>query len=219
MGIPEEMHPDKIFAKPPEPEDRPELPPDDLSDLEEPGAPEEPEEDQAAKAAAEAALASDPREVLKRLGIELTDEDVNRLLFKGYIEKPIKLCYDPLTKKPYVATFKTLTAQEYDEVDELLSEEMDNLKMTVNGRDARRSTWVLAFAMTHINGMILQKPEMKKVGKVEMIDTKATAEKRIKTIRALAPMILDKASRVYAAFTATISLILEDPEHNLIKKP
>lgn len=220
MGIPEEMRPERVFAKEDQPTQEAPMFEGDGDDYQQSMAAEEPAAvSEEVKQAAQAAKDSDPREILKRIGTELTDEDVNKLLFKGYIDKQIKICYDPLGKKAYVATFKTLTAQEYDEVDELLAEEMDRLKMTVNGRDARRSTWLLAFAMTHINGMPLQKPITKKVGSIEMVDTLETGKSRIKIIRALAPMILDKAARIYAAFTTAVALILEDPEQTLLKKP
>jgi len=236
FGIPPEIHPDHMKKQREELEAREAERPERYADSEfDPavmaqGAPEETapeasaqqtqaqesEPSEEAKHAAEAAKNSDPVAILKRLGIELTEEDCSRLLFKGFVEKDIKICYDPLKKRDFTGTFKTLTGREYDQVDELLAEEISKNPMTVNGKDSRHSTWLLSFALTSINGMALQKPIFEKDGTV---DTKKTAAERIKVVRALSPFVLDKASRIYAAFTVAIQLILEDPEKVYLKKP
>lgn len=156
-----------------------------------------------------------PQAILKRLGIEMTAEDCNRLLFKGYVTKDIKITHDPSTGQDFIGRFKTLTSEEFDLVDELLAEEMNSKKMTVNGREARHSTWILAFSLTHINDAELQKP----VFVDKKIDIRGTAESRVAIIRKLSPYVLDKASRVYGALSAAISLIIEDPAKEFIKKP
>lgn len=174
----------------------------------------------AAKEAAAAAKDAHPVLIMRRLGVEITDEDFHNYLFKGYIEKTIKIAYDPLTKKPFTATFRTLTTQEYDEVDELLAEEMDSRKMTVAGRDSRRSVWLLAFAMIKVDGRLLAADVLKKgPNGVALVDTKATARRRIEMTRSFSGTILDKSSRLYGAFVAALTMMMEDPESNYLKKP
>lgn len=173
-----------------------------------------------AAAAAEMAKSAHPISILERIGVTVTDDDFHSYLFAGFIEKTLKICYDPLTKKPFTATFRTLTAQEYDEIDECLAEELDKLKMTGAGRDARRSVWILAFAMVKVDGRPLVEPVLKKSARgTDIVDTKATAKRRVEITRAFSAVILDKSSRLYGTFTTALSILMEDPENTYLKKP
>lgn len=224
MGIPAAIHPDTIRAareeraikqaereeRAPEVSEAPPPPDDENGEPAEPGAGEAPPADAVAKAL-------DPVEVLKVLGVELTSEDYNRLVFKGYITKDIVISFNPLTQADVKATFKTLTAQEHDEVDELLAGEMKQLDMTTAGRDSRQGTWILAFSMTHIDGMELQKAVMQKNSSTR-IDTKETAKRRVRIVRALSPYVIESAANAYNAFSTAIRLISADPKKVFLKK-
>jgi hypothetical protein len=229
MGIPPAIHPDTLRQQREEAERRkaarPEMLEDDYPDLpppsEDDGTAGEAEpsvprvEDPAPKSEG---LDFSPLETLKRLGVDLTPEDFNRLVFKGYITKNIPISYDPTTNKDVVGTFKTLTAQEIDEVDELLASEMKDHDMTVQGRESRHGTWILAFSLTHIDGMELKKPVMAD-GSKTIIDTKETAKSRVKIVRALSPYLVERAARAYNEFSVAIRLISQDPKRTYLKKP
>lgn len=162
-----------------------------------------------------------PMQKLKKIGIDLSGEDFNRLIFKGYIEKPLKLSVNPITREPVMATFRTLTPGEYDELDECLAEECSDLRVTREGAEQRRSSWTLAFSLIAIDGKQFVKPVMKKDPDLagEMVDTKATAKLRKKYIRSLNTQLVNKALNLFDTFTVNLGLIVEDPDATFFGKP
>jgi len=215
FGIPPEMkeqienyHKQKIKAE--EMQSDPELPIEDI--IEEPGeggfAPLEEEK-------APPSIVADPLENLKKIGVELVDEDFHNIIFRGYLEKDIVVMPPIRGTKPLKATFKTLTGAEIDEIDELLAEDIQDTKMTNDGYQTRRSMWLITYGTTKLMDKPLAHPILVK-GKV---DNKATMKMKRKVLAALNAAILTKIMHIHGILTVSINAILMDPESSYLKKP
>jgi len=164
----------------------------------------------------EAAAKAEPLYVLKKeLGVDFNPDDFHRLLYKGYVEKVIDICYNPKTKKQFTATFKTLTGDEYDYADELLAEELKDIEMTRAGLDSRRSMWILSFGVTKLDGREVVKPVVTN-GK---FDGKATAKARKNVISAMSPAILNRLMRMHAIFSLQLDRLVESPNSGFLVEP
>lgn len=179
--------------------------------------PATPIEDETSKAVTEEiALQASPTEMLKKLGMELKDEDIHNYVFKGFVEKDY-LAFTGMGDKKFLAHLKTLTTAEVDEAEELLAEEVQTHAMLSSEVDRRRITWILAYGVTHINNMPVVRP-VEVEGKKGEIDVKETIRARRKVLRGLAPMIINKLSIAHATLTAALNQTFSDREHSALKK-
>lgn len=159
---------------------------------------------------------TDPLFILKKeLGMDFNADDFHRLLYKGYVEKVVDVCYNPKTKNQFTAVFKTLTGDEYDCADELLAEEMKDVEMTRAGLDSRRNMWVLSFGITKLDGRDIVKPAMTN-GKY---DPKATARARKAVISAMSPAILNRLMRMHGTFSMQLDRLVESPNSGFLVEP
>ena len=159
-----------------------------------------------------------PASVLKKIGITLEEEDFQKIFFKGFIEKEISLFPGSSAQKPFLVTIKTLTGQEYDEVDELLADDIQDVKMTNDGYATRRNMWTLCFAVTHLAGKPVCKPVLKQATSGEAIDLKETAKKRRDVLSRMSGSVISKLMRTYATFSVAVNELIENPESDLLKK-
>jgi hypothetical protein len=221
FGIPEEVHPETLRRQREEQGARAATP-DEAGDEAEPEAAEEaddegtPAPEDKSKAAVEA---MSPLKTLAKLGIDLTAEDFSRLVYKGYIEKVVPISFNPMTKEPITATFRTLTPDEYDEIDECLATEVRDLAITREGMEQRRSAWTMAFCMLGIDGRLFVKAQTKKDGDSEVVDFKATALKRKRFIGQLNAQVVNRALSIFQTFTLNLDLVVRDPEVSFFGKP
>lgn len=158
---------------------------------------------------------------LKLLGIDFTTHDYNRLFFQGTIEKDIRAGFDPETRKPILATVKTLTPVECDALDESLAEEVNDLKVTRDGIEKRRSLWTAAFVLVAIDGRPLVKPIMKKESDTGdmVIDRKATARLRKKFVQEMSIHVVNNILEKYNLLDINTKLIMGDSESAFLGKP
>jgi len=159
-----------------------------------------------------------PTEALRRIGVELDDEDFQKLFFRGFIEKEVNIFPGRGGQKSFTITFKTLTGQEYDEVDELLADDIQGVKMTNDGYATRRNMWTLAFAVSQLAGKPVCKPVMKASSSGEVVDTKETAKKRRDVLSRLSGSVISKMMRTFGVFSVAVSDLVESPESDLLKK-
>lgn len=162
-----------------------------------------------------------PLEVLKEsFGIVLEDEDFHKILFRGFVEKDIEAVPPIRGSKPLIATIKSLNGNEYDLVDELLAEDIRDVRMTNDGYSTRRNMWILSFAITKLQGKGYVNPVMMKdhEGK-DTLDVKATAKKRRAKLATLNAAVLTRLMKIHGQLTLAINAIMEDPEADFLKKP
>lgn len=162
-------------------------------------------------------VVSTPLENLKKIGVELTDDDFHKIIFRGYLEKEIVVVAPIRGTKPLVATFRTLTGREVDEVDELMAEEVRDVQMTNDGFQTRRSMWIISYGIPQLMGKPVCQPVM--AGKdSNKINMKATVKERRRVFSALNPGILTKMMHIHGVFTVSINGILAEPEADYLKK-
>lgn len=151
--------------------------------------------------------------------VNLEDEDFHKIIFKGFLEKEVTVVPSIRGTKPMKAMFKTLTGEEYDVVDELLAEEIRDVRMTNEGYSTRRAMWILSLGITHIQGKPITQTQYKETGSGREIDLKATAKARRHVISKLNAAILTRFTRIHGQLTLAINAIFEDPEADFLKKP
>lgn len=161
---------------------------------------------------------STPRETLAQLGIDLSDEDLNRYVFRRYVDKEIEI-YPSFTPegKGLTATIKTLTAKEYDLADELLAEDIRDIKMTNDGYSSRRSMWIISFGVTKLMGAPLCKPLYLPDNKKEL-DLRAMAIERRRILSDMAPDVVNDLIQAHGVLTITLRTILQDKRSDYLKK-
>jgi len=160
-----------------------------------------------------------PLQQLKDMGIELTDDDFQKILFKGFVEKEVVVFPSVRGKREMTATLKTLTGDEYDQADELLAEEISDVRATNEGYQTRRNMWVLSFGVTGLAGKPLGKVVSTKDAQGrDIVDLKETARLRRDTLGLLSPAILTKLMRLHGAMTVAINSAVEDPDANFLLK-
>lgn len=174
---------------------------------------EEPKYEEASQSApevkpeAEKVDESRPENILSKLGAKFGEEDFNQLLFKGTYETTIDVIKGRLTAK-----FRTLTSDEYDQIDEILAKEMKDIDMTQDGLRTRSSMWVISYGVTELNGKAVTKLVKDKEGK---LDVKATAIARRAVFATMAPAIVNLLIQKHGAITVAINTIAADPTENL----
>lgn len=190
FGIPEEMAEAARRAQAQKEAPRPEPPPP------QPEAPPAPEQE----AEAPIQKKTSPVETLRSLGIEFTEDDLQNLVLYARYEAEVEVVKGHLN-----ATFKILNTREYDEIDELLGEEIEeNRNITMDALKNRQSLWILAYGVTKLNG--------KPLAHVVKDDSKKTARAKREVLRALSSMVINKLSRIHGTIHTAVTLIGEDPE-------
>lgn len=175
-------------------------PPPQVEDVAPPPPPEAKPDDAVAEA-------SNPNKVLETLGITFSEELLQQLIFKGFVEHTVDIVKGALTAK-----FKTLTVEEHDMVDEMLAEETEEVKMTNSGFENRRSLLVLGFGVVELAGKPVTKPVLEKGAKT--VDKRATARKRREVLQAMAPGIVTLMIQKHGAMTLAFNMIASEPgEH------
>jgi hypothetical protein len=160
----------------------------------------------------------DPVKDLKdRYGIEITEEDIQRILFKGYTEKLVTVIPSVMGSEPLVAVFKTLTAREYEEADEKLAEELRDIRMTNDGFAARRGMWLLAYGLRKIQGKLYYQQKFTDDTKKEL-DRKATLVSRKEALVNFSPVVLSKMMEIQSGMTIAINFIFADVSGKYVKK-
>lgn len=163
-------------------------------------------------------LATNPLDTLKTIGVELTDDDFSKIVFRGYLEKEITVVPSIRGSRPLTATFRTLTGKEIDETDELMAEDISHdVKMTNQGYEVRRSMWQLSYGVTQLMGRPLA--DEVKYAKSEKVNTKGTSRAKRQVLAALSPAILAKMMNIHNVLTISINAIISDPEADYLKKP
>ena len=242
FGIPQEMkdamamHREKTEREQQRPQEareaepaagQPAMQPDEGFDI-----PEDQPAEPAAAAPEEAGAAPVPDQfdltkVLDDLGIELTEDDLHNLLFKGTLEKRVTLV--KTSTREFIVDFKTLTGEEMRVSDTMLSELAEREAMTRNGAETNRSMMHLAFGVVRIQGkdvapIAAAGPEEEKLSLNEKserrrVRLRKTAENRLAVLQSLSPMILDKMIRTHARISMACNYVVEDPNSPLLKRP
>lgn len=169
--------------------------------------------------AGEPALPNPIESLKKDFSITLEDEDFHKIIFKGFLEKEVVVLPSIRGTSPMKATFKTLTGEEYDIVDVLLAEDIRDTRMTNEGYSTRRSMWILALGVTHIQGKPVCPIEYRETDKGREVDLKATAQGRRSVLSKLNASVLTRFTRIHGQLTLAINAIFEDPEADYLKKP
>lgn len=146
---------------------------------------------------------SEPVKIFKELGAEFTEQDFNKLIFSGFIEKE----FDIIPKK-LSAKFKSLTCEEYDEIDTIMSKEANEISMSNDGYNARRSTLIVAHSLMELNKKPVVKPVFKDDGS---LDKKETNALKRKTVSQMAPAVTNIMIQKHGAMTAALNLIASEP--------
>lgn len=148
-----------------------------------------------------------PHELLAEIGVEFTDEDFQRLVFKGSITKNIVITH--VAGKDLVAEMKTLTTKEYQEVDELLMTEAGFTRMTDDSFKARQSMWTIAYGVAKLMDKPLSRPINKK--DTDEPDTKARAQEIRKVFEAMAPGVVNLIVQKHGILTVAVNMIVASP--------
>lgn len=150
----------------------------------------------------------DPLSVLKGLGMDFKEETFQKLIFQGCVDHSMKILS--------VATkFKTLTVEEYDLIDQLLAEELNDKAMTKEGVEQRRSLITLSFAIMELNNKPVTKPIMIGTGKDKEIDIMGTAKERRIVLTKMSPVFVNQLIKSHASFTVAFNYIATNPEKYL----
>jgi hypothetical protein len=153
------------------------------------------------------AEASNPVEILKKLGIEFDDDTFQSLLFKGYVEHVVEI-----VKGRFSVKFKSLTTDEYDLVDELLAKDLQDTSMTNEGFNSRRAMWILAFGVLELAGKPVCKPVLDKDRKLDVIET---VKLRRQVLGKMAPAVINIMIQKHGAMTVALNMISSNPEEHI----
>lgn len=145
------------------------------------------------------------KQIFKRLGIELGEEDIQKIIFKGYVEKEVSI-----VEKYLKAKLKTLTTEEYNLVDEVIADEAKNSDMSVDGYNARKSVLTVACGLVELNG----KPVIKKVPKEDdgSVDLKKYMLLKRQVLDKMSGSVVDKLIESHGAFSLGVNMAIRNPE-------
>ena len=231
FGIPPEMHPDNIHNQTAglqqasdEDQQGTASPPQSTDAGFEVDADEDEEEVLAATTESGEESKKTSKQILAELGVTLTAQDWSDFVFRGFMEKRILIVELPTADgklKPFYATFKTVTAEEGDLADGLLSQEVNKEAMTVDGVGTRREMWNMAFAIQKLDDKAICKPvqSVDPVTKVSKLDLSATAKEKRHILSKMSPVILQMMMDKYWTFLRQVRLMLAEPKNNFLEKP
>ena len=131
------------------------------------------------------------KDVIKALGIELTEEDLGEYIFKGYLVKDIPLTHGKME------TFKTLLPVEANACEDAITDRFKD-------RDATNTQWTNVYAQMYLSyGWI----------RFDGNSLGETPEKRRDFIdKSIGVHLLDIASKKWSLFNRAIAVMLEDPD-------
>lgn len=131
------------------------------------------------------------RDIVKALGIELTEEDLSEYLFKGYLVKQVPLVHGKM------ATFKTLLPSESNAAETTVMEYFKD-------QEATNAQWSNVYAQIYLSyGWI----------KFDNTPLGDTAKKRREFIdNSIGVHLLDIASKKWNLFNRALAVLLEDPD-------
>jgi len=156
----------------------------------------------------EAPALETPIDILRKIGIELTEKDFTDFIFRGSVSKVVNVASNPLGEGQLTAKIKAITTGELDLVDELLAEDIEKGNLTRDGLDNRKSLWILAFAVIELNDKPLARPV---IDKDKVYLPKETARERRKVLSELNPAIVNKLINLHATFVSCLnSMIMDD---------
>lgn len=150
--------------------------------------------------------------VLKELGVEFLENDFQSLIIKGFVEKNITIVQ--YKNIQLVATMKSLTADDYDDVEEILMREVNEVATTSNGGINKKAMLYLCYSITKLNGKPVNKTVFKDKAKTT-VDTKRTALKRREVLRKMDGHVIDLMTRKQASYSLCMRQIINDPEQHL----
>ena len=131
------------------------------------------------------------KDVLKALGIKLTEEDLSEYLFKGCLIKDIPIIHGKM------GTFKTLLPIEANECEDAITDRFKD-------RDATNTQWSNVYAQMYLSyGWI----------RFDGNSLGDTPEKRRDFIdKSIGVHLLDIASKKWSLFNRAVQAMLEDPD-------
>jgi hypothetical protein len=131
------------------------------------------------------------KDVIKALGVELTEEDLSEYIFKGYLVKDIPLVHGKM------GTFKTLLPIEANACEDAITDRFKD-------KDATNTQWTNVYAQMYLSyGWI----------KFDGNSLGETPEKRSEFIdKSIGVHLLDIASKKWSLFNRAIAALLEDPD-------
>ena len=140
---------------------------------------------------------------LKKMGVDITEEDIEIYLFQGTVEKVVPVMKIS-EKKSFTAKIRTLTSEQYMVVEEIVGDSLRVTDMTREGVSSLRTLAVLSVGVTELMG----RPTIKTWE--SSISEKDKAVENMSVIKALAPGVVNKINLLHAALTTTFNNMLDD---------
>lgn len=157
-----------------------------------------------------------PTEMLEDIGVQLTEDDFHNYLFKGYIEKDVvAIPFPGNPEKNFIVTYRTLTVEDHNLIDEILAEDAKAINMTNDGFSSRRSSLLLAASVHKIAGKSIAKPVNGEDGKPSR---KLTIISRRDMLKQLSDHVTDRMIRCQQLLSLAIRTIIVDPKQSPLKK-
>lgn len=154
-----------------------------------------------------------PQDMLSDIGADFSDDDFQKLLFKGYYEAVVTVIPERLYAK-----MRTLTAEEHDEIDSILATEIKDIPMTNDGYSNRHSALILAYGVLEVgqNKKTLAPLARPPVGaKAKSLDAKSLAMLRRDAIKKMAGSVVSLLTVRHGTMAMAINAICANPGDNL----
>lgn len=148
-----------------------------------------------------------PYDILRSMGADFTEDDFQKLIFKGTYETTLDVVKGRLTAK-----FRTLSTRDHDEIDEILAKEMKDIPMTEDGLRSRTSMMIISYGVTEISGKPLTKTILTDDKKP---DNKAMAMARRAVFLEMSPSVVNILIQKHGSITVAVNMIASNPEENL----
>lgn len=142
--------------------------------------------------------------IFEALGVKFTDDHFQQMIFTGSFDMEV-----PIIKDRFNVVFSMLKAKDYDLIDEIIAEEADTLKMTMNGLEIRKQNLTISAAISKI-GAPKQMKALAKPKTEKPTDKEILLEKR-KAIVEMAPAVVNMITQKHAALSMAVSLVVKEP--------
>lgn len=129
------------------------------------------------------------------LGIEITQEDIRKYLFKGSLSKEVTIVPNMLK-----GTFKTMSVDDLQDADNAEATFRDSGKFTASGVENEKAILALSRCWTHADGKPLP----------------ADPTERAKVIRKMGALFVERANSARTTFDTLLRLVMQDAD--LLKK-
>jgi len=140
---------------------------------------------------------------LKKMGVDITEEDIEIYLFQGTVEKTVPV-FKINNKKTFTAKIRTLTSAQYMIVEEIIGDELRVSDMTRDGLSNLRTLTVLSAGVTHLLG----RPSIKTWE--DGIPEKEKFLQNLTILKELAPGVINKINHIHSAVTSTFNSMMDD---------